>query len=44
VFDDLVAITAFSGEKSDFMLDSGVTLERYRAPLPEYAIEFYAAA
>jgi transglutaminase-like putative cysteine protease len=43
VFDNSVAIATFSGEASQLLFDSAVTLEHYAAPLPEYAIEPYAA-
>jgi transglutaminase-like putative cysteine protease len=43
VFDNSVAIATFSEDASQLLFDSTVTLEHYEAPLPEYAIEPYAA-
>jgi transglutaminase-like putative cysteine protease len=43
VFDNSVAIAAFSDEASQLLFESTVTLEHYEGPLPEYAIEPYAA-
>lgn len=43
VFDNSVAIATFSEEASQLLFDSTVTLEHYETPLPEYAIEPYAA-
>ena len=43
VFDNSVAIATFSEEASQLRFDSTVTLEHYETPLPEYAIEPYAA-
>lgn len=43
VFDNSVAIATFADEASQLLFDSTVTLEHYEAPLPEYAIEPYAA-
>jgi transglutaminase-like putative cysteine protease len=44
VFDNSVAIATFSDEAScQLLFESTVTLEHYEAPLPEYAIEPYAA-
>lgn len=43
VFDNSVAIATFSDEASELLFDSTVTLEHFEAPLPEYAIEPYAA-
>jgi transglutaminase-like putative cysteine protease len=44
VFDNSVAIATFSGEASQLLFDSEVTLEHYEAPSPDYAIEPYAAS
>jgi transglutaminase-like putative cysteine protease len=43
VFDNSVAIANFSGEASELQFDSQVTLEHYESPLPDYALEPYAA-
>ncbi len=43
VFDNSVAIATFSDDASQLLFDSTVTLEHYEAPMPEYAIEPYAA-
>jgi transglutaminase-like putative cysteine protease len=43
VFDNSVAVAAFSDEASELVFESTVTLEHYEGPQPEYAIEPYAA-
>lgn len=43
VFDNSVAVATFTEEASQLVFDSSVTLEHYEAPVPEYAIEPYAA-
>ena len=43
VFDNSVAVANFSGEAAELHFDSQVTLEHYESPLPDYALEPYAA-
>ncbi|WP_090688550.1 transglutaminase N-terminal domain-containing protein [Paraburkholderia phenazinium] len=43
VFDNSVAVARFSGEAAELQFDSEVTLEHYESPLPDYALEPYAA-
>jgi transglutaminase-like putative cysteine protease len=43
VFDNSVAVATFAGEAAELTFESNVTIEHFEAPLPEYAIEPYAA-
>lgn len=43
VFDNSVAVATFSGEASELVFRSEVTLEHYEAPLPDYSLEGYAS-
>ncbi len=43
VFDNSVAVANFSGEAPELHFDSQVRLEHYESPLPDYALEPYAA-
>ena len=43
VFDNSVGVATFSGEASELHFDSQVALEHYESPLPDYALERYAA-
>ena len=43
VFDNSVGVATFSGEASELRFDSQVALEHYESPLPDYALERYAA-
>jgi transglutaminase-like putative cysteine protease len=43
VFDNSVAVASFAGTATELRFDSRVTLEHIEAPLPDYALERYAA-
>lgn len=43
VFDNSVAVATFSGAAPELQFDSRVTIDHYESPLPDYALESYAA-
>ncbi|RFU46273.1 transglutaminase family protein [Paraburkholderia sp. DHOC27] len=43
VFDNSVAVATFSGKAKELQFDSRVTIDHYESPLPDYALESYAA-